>query len=235
LNGLNRRIDRNKLENLRNAPLPEPIHAVNYIEFQNARYYRLYGLLLAPYALPKGAKPIWVGLKTEDFVGKSVENEIVILEYPNHNVLIDIFTSKFYNMINGLRERGIKRLGFAMCKKERGAKKIGKGNHMIIRFNRKNASRGITLRDFDRITKKYFEIEYVASEYGFLDIFKEVEETDPREVEFKNISIVSGNINNIEESMEQYQMDMKNGHYDISIQQFRSLGVAESMPWSKVH
>ena len=235
MKGLNRRIDRNKLEVLRSAPLPEPIHAINYIEFQNARYYRLYGLLLAPYALPKGAKPIWVGLKTEDFVGKSVENEIVILEYPNHNVLIDIFTSKFYEMINGLRERGIKRLGFALCKKERGAEKIGKGNHMIIRFNRRNASREIALHDFENITKKYFAIEYIASEYGFLNIFKEVEETDPREVKFKNISIVSGNINNIEESIEQYQVEMKNGHYDISIQQFRSLGVAESMPWSKLH
>ena len=235
MKGLNRRIDRNKLANLRNAQLPEPIHAINYVEFRNTRYYRLYGLLLAPYALPKGAKPIWVGLKTEDFVGKSAENEIVILEYPNHNVLIDIFTSTFYEMINGLRERGVKRLGFAMCKKERGAEKIGKGNHIIIRFNRKNASREIALRDFDKITKKYFEIEYVASEYGFLDIFKELEETDPREVEFKNISIVSGNINNIEESMEQYQMEMMNGHYDISIQQFRSLGVVESMPWSKVY
>lgn len=119
MKGLNRRIDRNKLENLRNAQLPEPIHAINYIEFKNARYNRLYGLLLAPYALPKGAKPTGVGLKTEDFVGKSLENEIVIMEYPNHNVLIDIFTSKFYDMINGLRERGIKGLGFAMCKKDR--------------------------------------------------------------------------------------------------------------------
>ena len=156
LKGLNSRIDRNKLEDLRNAPLPEPIHAINYVEFRNVRYYRLYALFLAPYALPKGAKPIWVGLKTEDFVGKSVENEIVILEYPNHKVLIDIFMSKFYEMINGLRERGLKRLGFALCRKERGAKKIGKGNHIIIRFNRENASRKIALRDFEKITKKYF-------------------------------------------------------------------------------
>lgn len=114
-------------------------------------------------------------------------------------------------------------------------KKIGKGNHMRIRFNRKNTSREIAIHAFENITKKYFEVEYVASEYGFLNIFKDVEETDPRELEFKNISIVSGTMNNIEESIEQYQMEMKNGHYDISIQQVRSLGVADSMPWSKVH
>jgi uncharacterized protein (DUF1330 family) len=100
------RIDNKKLEDLRKASIPSPIHAINYVQLRSLRYYYLYGLLLVPYAIPKGARPIWVGSHTDNILGEENDDEIVILEYPNHNTLLDIFTSKYYESINGLREKG---------------------------------------------------------------------------------------------------------------------------------
>ena len=89
------RIDHKKLAELRKASIPFPIHAINYIQLRNSRYYRLYGLLLVPYAIPKGVRPVWVGLHEDNILGKENDDEIVILEYPNHDTLIDIFISKY--------------------------------------------------------------------------------------------------------------------------------------------
>jgi len=69
----------------------------------------LYGLLLVPYAIPKGARPIWVGSHTDNILGEENDDGIVILEYPNHDTLLDIFTSKYYESINGLREKWVRR------------------------------------------------------------------------------------------------------------------------------
>ena len=230
---LNDRIDKDKLKKLRSASMSSPIHAINFVTFRNARIYRLYGLLLVPYALPKGARPIWAGVHTKDLVGESNEDEIVIVQYPNHNVLIDIFTSTYYERINGIRERGVKELGFSICRKQIGNNKISKGNHFIIRFNKNNNPSEEVLNDFQEITNKYFDIAYLATEQGLMDIFKDVQETDPKEVQFKNIAIVTPNSEKTDKSVVDYETELKNHGYQIIVQQFRTLGIMESMPWAK--
>ena len=228
------RIDEKKLEQLRNASIPSPIHAVNYVEFKNSRYYRLYGLLLAPYALAKGAKPVWVGLHEANIIGEEKEDEIVVLEYPSHNTLIDIFTSRYYEHINGLREKGVKKLGFSICIPRGEKRKIGGGQHLVVRFNNKKVEGNNILEKFERTAKKYCRIKYLAHEKGFLNIFKKSETTDPLEVFFKNIAILSNDMT-AKEVISKFKEDMGNVGIRMTMQRFRTLGIYESMPWSQMH
>jgi hypothetical protein len=228
------RIDHTKLTKLRKASIPSPIHAINYVQLRNSRYYHLYGLLLLPYAILRGVRPVWVGSHNENMLGVENDDEIVILEYPNHNTLLDIFTSYYYESINGLREKGVKKLGFAICEQHSGVKKIGKGTHFVVRFNHGSVDKREILQLFDHIATKHCQIEYLANETGTLDIFKDVQATDPLAVNFKNIGILS---NRMEDSgmISEFDTMMRKNGFAMTMQRFRTLGIGESLPWSKQH
>ena len=77
------RLDRARLPEFLATPLPSPVHALNLVRFRDARSYRLYGLLLAPFALLHGARPLWAGVRTETLAGEDPPDELVIVSYPN--------------------------------------------------------------------------------------------------------------------------------------------------------
>lgn len=228
------RIDHKKLEELRSAPIPSPIHAVNYVALRNLRYYRLYGLLLVPYAIPKGARPVWVGVHEDNLVGEAHDDEIVILEYPNHRVLLDIFTSPYYEAINGLRERGVRTLGFAICQQHGGVKKIGKGTHCVVRFNHRCDDAQEIRQLFGDIAETYGTIEYLAHETGTLDIFNDHEATDPVAVHFKHLGILSHEMTDAGRRSA-FEATMRARGFEMTMQRFRTLGITESMPWATPH
>ncbi|MFH1425838.1 MAG: hypothetical protein ABIG66_00180 [Candidatus Kerfeldbacteria bacterium] len=229
------RIDENKLKQLRDSSFPKPIHAINFVEFKNSRYYSIYGLLFAPFAIFKNVRPIWVGLHESTITGESYADEIVIAQYPSRNILIDMFTGSFYEKINGLREKGVKKLGFSICKKEFG-NKIKKKKLLVLQFNHRHADTKAALDLFEKSAGKYCTVEYLAHEYGWLDIFKKTTDTDPVEVSAKNIALLSGDFGSINEWSPELRQDLEqNGFEIVSMQLFRTAGTWELMPWAKKH
>jgi hypothetical protein len=58
-----------------------------------------------------------------------------------------------------LRERGVRKLGFAICKKQGGVKKIGKGKHLLVRFNHRSNDEKEIIQLFEDIVETHCKIE----------------------------------------------------------------------------
>jgi hypothetical protein len=188
--------------------------------------------LLAPYAIAKGAKPIWVGLNKEKNSDVFNYHEIVIARYPNLNTLIDIFTGKYYESINWLRERGVKKLGFSVCESRFGDRSPGKRDHLVVCFNHECKENKEVEELFISETENICKIQYIAREVCNLDIFMEYKNTDPIEMKYKNIGILSNEIFKNGAKDEFNERMIKRGFKSIS-RKFRYLKISESMPWSK--
>jgi uncharacterized protein (DUF1330 family) len=91
------RFDERAVAELLDLALPSPIHALNLVHFRDKRSYRLYGLLLSPYAMLKCAKPLWAGVLERAVMGDEPADEIVVVSYPDVKALLDIMDSRYYS------------------------------------------------------------------------------------------------------------------------------------------
>jgi hypothetical protein len=191
-------------------------------------------MLLAPYAILKGARPVWVALGQETLLGSGGYDEIVIIEYPSHHTLLDIFTGRYYEGINGLRERGVRSLGFSIAEQlgvdpvdlSHGPS-LDKGSHLVVRFGGAEVDEEV----FDSVAKQaqaLGEPEYVAREIGRLDIFSDPSPTDPATVELPNILVFPDTMPD-SETVEAVDVLSQQANVELAVQRFRTLGLAEAL------
>lgn len=191
-------------------------------------------MLLAPYAILKGARPVWAALGQETFLGSEGYDEIVIIEYPSHHTLLDILTGRYYEGINGLRERGIRGLGFSISEQlgvdpvdPSNGPSLGKGSHLVVRLGGSEVGQEV----FDsvaRLARAFGEPEYVAREVGRLDIFSDPSPTDPAAVELPNILVFPDTMPE-SETVEAVETLSEQAEVELAVQRFRTLGLAGAL------
>jgi hypothetical protein len=94
--------------------LPCPVHALNLVRFRDRRSYLLYGLLLAPYALARGARALWAAVLDMPLLGEVRADEVAIVSYPRPRTLAGIVAGDYYSWVNRWRVKGTGRLEFGL-------------------------------------------------------------------------------------------------------------------------
>lgn len=233
MSSLTQKIDRQLLKELGKKDLPTPLDALNLITFDDEKSYRLYGFLASPLVLILGGRPVWVGRYEKSIYGKKLADEIVIIRYPSHRVLLKIVCSKYYNFVNQWREKGGK-LEFSLTKQIYGKLKP-KGLCLVISYNLRNEDINSTLQNLKTIIEdKKSQLHYASYETSILNIFKSSTPSNPNPTRYKQTAIFrytsnrSLDIINKQELISKIQSVIN----DFSIQVYRSLTTKESMPWS---
>ena len=235
MTSLNQKIDKQLVKELGKKNLPTPLDALNLITFDNEKSYRLYGFLASPLVLLLGGRPVWVGRFEKSIYGKKLADEIVIIRYPSHRVLLKIVCSKYYNLVNYWREKGGK-LEFSLTKQIYKNLKP-KGHCLVIHYNLRNENIDTTLMNLKSIIAEYGGRLYYASyETSILNIFKSLIPSGPNPARYKHTAIFSYTSNQSLGITNHKQLISKIQSiiYDFSIKVYRTLTIKESMPWSKL-
>ncbi len=234
MTSLNQKIDKQLVKELGKKDLPTPLDALNLITFDDEKSYRLYGFLASPLVLLLGGRPVWIGRYEKSVYGKKIADEIVIIRYPSHWVLLKIVCSKYYNIVNHWREKG-GALQFSLTKQIYGKIKP-KGQSLVIQYNLRNKNIDTTLMNLKNIVEEHNrQLFYASYETAILNIFKPSTSSVPNPVQYKQTAIFSYSnnrsldFNNNNELINKIQSIID----DFSIQVYRTLTTKESMPWSK--
>lgn len=235
MTSLNQKIDKQLVKELGKKDLPNPVDALNLITFDDEKSYRLYGFLASPLVLISGGRPVWVGRYEKSIYGEKLADEMVIIRYPSHRVLLKIVSSKYYNFVNHWREKG-GTLEFSLTKQIYGKLKL-KGQCFVIHYNLRNENIGTTLMNLKTIIEENNRRLYYASyETSTLNIFKSLIPSGPNPARYKQTAIFSNSnnrsldVNNNNELINKIQSVVN----DFSIQVYCTLTTKESMPWSKL-
>jgi uncharacterized protein (DUF1330 family) len=234
MNSLTQKIDKQLVKELGKKNLPTPLDALNLITFDDEKSYRLYGLLASPLVLLLGGRPVWIGRYEKSVYGKKLADEIVIIRYPSHRVLLKIVCSKYYNIVNYWREKGGK-LEFSLTKQIYGKLKP-KGLCLVIHYNLRNENIDTTLKKLKTIIEENNGRLYYASyETSTLNIFKSMIPSSPNPAQYKQTAIFSYMSNRSLDIINDNELinKIQSIVHGFSIQVYRTLTTKESMPWSK--
>jgi len=231
------RIDKNAVRDLKNRPLPSPIDALNLVDIANEASYRWYGLLLSPLVLLFGGRPVWAGVHQRSLLGQKQADEIVIVRYPSHRILLNIINSTYYRLVNRLRERGVSYLRFSITYRFAGEKRMERrGLYLVAHFNGKSDTGDeVSNRVRTILEREPVRLIYASREVTPLDIFRSLEPTDPNPVEYRETAILS--IEDMESTAAQVdakaQHDLQVATDGISLHIYRGLGTLEALPRAK--
>jgi len=231
------RINQEALNQLRRRNLPKPVDALNLVHFADEISYRWYGLLLAPLVLALGGRPVWVGLYEMSLFGDKPADEIVIIRYPNHRTLLKVISSRYYSLVNGLREKGVRHMEFSLTERQTESElSREKGFCLLVHFNNPGDSEYSSLPEVQKVLEPLSMcLKYASRETATLSIFHSLESTDPNPSTYKNTAIFSfpepvspDNILN-----DDVISNLKAVTKDLSLQIYRPLRYLEAMPWAK--
>lgn len=231
------RIDREAVRRLKCQPLPDPIDALNLVDLADDTSYRWYGLLLVPLVVALGGRPVWAGVHHSSLYGHKQADEMVIVRYPGHRTLLDIMNSRYYRLVNRLRERGVCRFQFSITYRHAGEKKMKRsGLRLVAHFNGKNDTEDKTFAKVASILEHgAIRLVYASREVAPLDIFHSLEPTDPNPVKYKETAIFS--IDDVEAVVAHLDETARNAlgaaTDGVSLQVYRGLGTLEAMPWAR--
>ena len=234
MSSLLQKIDKQLVKELGKKDLPTPLDALNLITFDDEKSYRLYGLLVSPLVLALGGRPVWVGRYLKSIYGEKLADEMVIIRYPSHRVLLKIVSSKYYNFVNHWREKG-GTLDFSLTKQIY-LKIKPKGLCLVIHYNQRNENIDSTLMNLKNIIEENNgRLHYASYETGTLNIFKSSTPSDPNPTRYKQTAIFSYMSNRSLDVINNKELFSKIQSIvnDFSIQVYRTLTTKESMPWSK--
>ena len=229
------RLDRPELEQL--GEDTGPVDALNLVSFLNAVRYRWYGLLLSPLVMLRGGRPLFVGEYERSLVGEKTFDELVIIRYPSLRTFVRIVTGRFYSLLNRLRAKGVHYFEFSFTSSLRESSELWKkGLRLVILFNYQEGTFGNVLDKITNILGKYPVIQLYASKK--ISVTRSQGMTvfsDPNPVKYEGIVIFSILDNDLEKFiLEKNAVDsLKSVTVDLSVDVYRSLGVFESMPWSR--
>lgn len=155
--------------------LSTPIHALNLVHFRDLNSYRLYGLLLAPYAAARGARPLWAAVLQEPVLGSDPADEVVIVSYPDQQVFMDILTSRYYSWVNHWRVKGVRRLRFGVTERTSGEISLRAGGcWLAVQSDEPSLPEHIV-----RLAGPDLELRYSSVVRSALALFRTVEPGDP--------------------------------------------------------
>ena len=227
------RIDKDAVRNLKNRPLPAPIDALNLVDLGEDISYRWYGLLLSPLVLLLGGRPVWVGTHQRSLLGEKQADEIVVVRYPNHRILLNIMNSPYYRLVNRFRERGVRYFRFSITYRHAGEKRMKRsGLRLVVHFNSKSDTAEKVFDEVITILERGpARLIYASREMATLDIFRSLEPTDPNPVKYRQTAIFS--IEDLESAVaqldEKAQQALEAATDGISLQIYRGLGTLEAI------
>ena len=216
---------------------PGSVDALNLVKFSNAANYRWYGLFLSPLVLLRGGKPLFVGKRVKTLYGENISDELVIIRYPSLRTFSEILTGRYYTLLNRVREKGVHYFEFSFTKPVRESSVLWKkGLRLVVHFNYKNGTFGNILDKITNIIGKNSVIQlYASRKMGVIPLKGVLEPSDPNPFKYEGTAIFSI----LEDEPEGFTLkeevitDLKAATTNLSVDIYRSLGMCESMPWSK--
>lgn len=229
------RLDYPELEKL--CEYKGPVDALNLVCFSNAASYRWYGLLLSPLVLLRGGRPVFVGKHEVSLHGEKTFDELVIIRYTSLRTFTEILTGRYYSLLNKIRGKGVRYFEFSFTRAFRESSELWKkGRRLVILFNFQDGTFGNILDKITNTLGKYPVIQlYASGKIGDIPFKGTVSPSDPNPCHYKGMVIFSI-LEDISEGFtlgENVMNDLKAATSDLSVDIYRSLGVRESMPWSK--
>jgi uncharacterized protein (DUF1330 family) len=229
------RIDPGAVRALLERELPAPIDALNLVFFADERSYRWYGVLLAPTLLPFGARPVWVGVHERSLSGAALADEIVIVRYPNHRLLLRAVTGRYYAWVNRWRERGVRAFAFSLTERVFGDMALGRGPRLFVHYNERGDGAGAALEAIRATLEQGpTRLCYASRETSPLAIFHTYEPSDPNPAVHKRTAafevadveaLARFTAGGVAERLGEVAAD-------LSLQVYRPLSVGEAMPWA---
>ena len=231
------RIDDQAMQALLHQSASGPVDALNLVDLADERSYRWYGLLLAPVMLSLGARPVWVGVHQRALLGDKQGDEIVIIRYPSHRLVLGIMNTRYYAAVNRIREKGVRRLEFSLTTRQGGTGAIEHGTpHLVARFNpRPDADRDPAEGVTSILGSDTVRLVYASRETMALDVFSRLEPSDPNPAKFKETAIFSfaSARAGIESVDAETRQALERATSEISLQVYRGLTNWEAMPWAR--
>lgn len=223
---------------LEQRTLPAPIDALNLVHLADEVSYRWYGLLLAPVLIPAGARPVWAGMHDRALHGEQQADEIVIVRYPHHRLLLRAITSRYYAWVNRWRERGVRAFEFSLTQRVHGEPRIGRGEHVFfVHYNDRGSDPAEALENVrDVLEAGPARLVYASREVSPLSIFRWYEPSDPNPAshgrtaafEVADVDALTRFVDaDVVERLETVVSE------DLSLQVYRRLGYSEALPWAR--
>ena len=230
------RLDRLELEKL--SEDTGLVNALNLVRFSSAVRYRWYGMLLSPLVLMRGGRPLFVGTHEKSLAGEKNFDELVIIQYPSLRTFTGILTGRYYSLLNRIREKGVRYFEFSFTRPFRESSELWKkGFRLVIQFNYHEEVFGTILDKITNILGKFSVIQlYASRKIGDIPFKGAAEPSDPNSSRFQGMAIFSI----LEDDLEGFIIEkdtiivnLEAVTTELAIDIYRSLGVWESMPWSK--
>jgi len=189
--GFRSRLDREAVQALKKRSLPRPVDALNLVTFAERSSYAWYGLLLAPRLLVLGVRPVWVAAHDHCVWGDKIADEIVIVRYPNHGILVDTVGGKYYELVNRFREKGVRWFEFSITERllfdeDLRRKRWFLAAHFCPLAGEEERSMQSVLEIIKSDSRRPV---YASREVGDLAIFKPLVPSDPNPAQFKQTAI----------------------------------------------
>jgi uncharacterized protein (DUF1330 family) len=226
------RLDRARLPVFLAASLPSPVHALNLVRFRDARSYRLYGLMLAPFALLHGARPLWAGVHVETLAGEDPPDELVIVSYPDAGSLVRIVDSPFYSWVNRWRERGTAELEFGLPERLSGNISLGQtGVFAAVRFNAHEQELGPVFDNIGRLASPALELAYASTcRAGFPPLLGSAPGDPVPLIRNHTVLMFVKDPARADERLRALVSELEPAVHDLSVDLLRSTGIRESLP-----
>jgi uncharacterized protein (DUF1330 family) len=229
------RLDRAAVRELRERALPAPVDALNLVAFTDKANYFWYGVLIAPRLIFSGARPVWVAAHEQSLHGDRFADEIVIVFYPDHRVLVDAVASRYYGMVNRFRERGVKRFEFSITERLLPGDELKRGKlFLVAHFNPKQGDEETSLQSVREVLETADRrMVYASREVADLAIFKPMLPSDPNPARFKNTAVFSvpdvESVSGINEGQIIDRLGEATAEHSLHL--YRRLSFLESLPW----
>ncbi|HUT52350.1 MAG TPA: hypothetical protein VM658_03065 [bacterium] len=228
------RIDRERVRELERRELPRPIDALNLVTFADEVSYRWYGLLLFPRLAPAGAWPVWVATHERSIVGPKNADEIVIVRYPNHRVIVRAIKGRYYGWVNRLREKGVRYFEFSLTERVFLDAELGRAEMFVVaQFNLDGAEKAGAVHE--AVASDGRRLVYASREVSDVAIFSPMLPSDPNPMQYKHTAVfaLSGPeaARSLDEGPMAGRIEQVTG--EVSLQLYRRLPSLEALPWSR--
>jgi uncharacterized protein (DUF1330 family) len=229
---LKNRFDESAVARLVGLALPSPIHALNLVDFRDRRSYRLYGLLLSPYAVCMGARPLWAGVLEKALVGDEPADEVVVVGYPGVRALLDITGSHYYSWVNRYRVKGVRRLGFGITVPVRGGlSPSNRGSYMVLQRNPNRDEGEAGLDRAVELAHPSFKLAYASRAEAGLSVFRDEEPGDPEPLRYRQTLLLAPRTARVEEKEAEVFADgVRRTFGDVALHQYRTIDLREALP-----
>ena len=230
------RIDWPAVRELEARSLPEPIDALNLVSFADEVSYRWYGLLLAPRLLVLGVRPVWVATREKVVLGEMGADEMVIIEYPNHRLLLKAVTGRYYRLVNRLREKGVRWLEFSLTKRLRITPDLKRSSRFLVaQFNAPEREKDPLIAVAEILESGPSRLVYASRELATLSVFHPMLPSDPNPPRYNQTAVFT--IPEVEAPAalpdDRQISRLKEAAPGLSLQLYRRLTNWEAMPWSR--